>query len=237
MTTPFELRSRAQFGGIDQLQRQWEACQKEDAARAKYDHLTGTLWAQENCGLEEAVAPTLEQIRPLFQENHLETARALIAIAQTHKTPTCADLLKFHFQLMKGIHPEAGNYRLDDTPSDDNSKSAIPPEAALVPALVDNALSWFEAASFQEIHPIEKTALVLIKLLDLQPFAAGNGVTLRLFSNFYLLNAGYPPAVIAASEAGAYAESVVRAMRFETQPLVSLLVKAIQYSFHAGLGL
>ncbi len=80
-----------------------------------------------------------------------------------------------------------------------------PTEAELVGPVIDNALGWFQSESFAQMHEVEKSALMLIKLLDVQPFDDANGRTLRLFSNFFLLKAGYPPAVIPASQASEYA--------------------------------
>ena len=76
------------------------------------------------------------------------------------------------------------------------------------------------------MHEVEKSALMLIKLLDVQPFDEANGRTLRLFSNFFLLKAGYPPAIIPASQADQYAVAIQRSLGFDTQPIIDLIAEA-----------
>jgi len=97
----------------------------------------------------------------------------------------------------------------------------------LVPDLVENALDWFRTESFHQMHEVEKMALMLAKLVDIHPFEEANGRTIRLVSNFYLLKAGYPPAVISASRASEYAIAIRSAMCFHTQPIIDLLTEAL----------
>src|SRR6185295_1418116 len=97
----------------------------------------------------------------------------------------------------------------------------------LVPDVVENALEWFKAESFRQMHEVERAALMLAKLVDIHPFAEANGSTIRLFSNFYLLKAGYPPAVISASKAGEYAIAIQSAIRLHTQAIIDLLTESV----------
>ena len=111
-----------------------------------------------------------------------------------------------------------------------------PTEAELVGPVIDNALGWFQSESFAQMHEVEKSALMLIKLLDVQPFDEANGRTLRLFSNFFLLKAGYPPAIIPASQASEYALAVQSALRFDTQPIIDVIADATDRSLRWCLG-
>jgi len=88
-------------------------------------------------------------------------------------------------------------------------------------------LEWFNSDSFHEMHEVEKTALILIKLIDIWPFEEGNGRTLRLFANFFLLKSGYPPAIIPSDKAPQYAAAIQNSFRFHTQPLIDLLTEAV----------
>ena len=105
-----------------------------------------------------------------------------------------------------------------------------PMEAVLVPEVVENALEWFKAESFHQMHEVERTALMLAKLVDIHPFEEANGRTIRLISNFYLLKAGYPPAVISASRASEYATAIQGAIHFHTQPIIDLLTESVMRS-------
>ena len=88
-------------------------------------------------------------------------------------------------------------------------------------------MEWFRAESFQQMHEIEKAALVLAKLLDIHPFEEASGKTIRLFSSFYLLKAGYPPAIIPPSQSSEYESAIQSAFHFHTQPIIDLLTEAV----------
>jgi fido (protein-threonine AMPylation protein) len=175
-----------------------------------------------------------DAFRLALRQNHFNAASQWITRAHAQQPLASADLAQLHFQLLQGLYPTAGQYREGNiSPEPAETSSAA---ATLIPALVDNALDWFDSASFHEIHEIEKTALVLIKLLDLRPFAVGNGITARLFSNFFLLQASYPPAIIVAAQAGQFHAAIAKALQLETQPLVDLLAAAVQRSLKICLG-
>jgi len=115
-------------------------------------------------------------------------------------------------------------------------ESHDPAEPELVPRLVDTALQWCRADSFAEMHEVEQAALVLLKLTDIQPFDRHNGMTLRVFSNFFLVRAGYPPAVIRSELAGRYSMALQKALCYQTGPLVELLTESVAFSLGTCLG-
>jgi fido (protein-threonine AMPylation protein) len=69
-----------------------------------------------------------------------------------------------------------------------------------------------------------------------QPFEEGNGKTLRLFSNFFLIKSGYPPAVIPASQASQYAVAIRSSLRFDTQPIIDVIADSTDRSLRWCLG-
>ncbi len=132
--------------------------------------------------------------------------------------------MELHHLLVTG--KAEGTTRFRETEIEPICAGHEPIESVLVPDVVENALEWFTAESFHQMHEVEKTALMLAKLIDIHPFAEANGSTIRLFSNFYLLKAGYPPAVISASRASEYAIAIQRAFHLHTQPVIDLLTES-----------
>jgi len=57
------------------------------------------------------------------------------------------------------------------------------PDPEFIDRSLDNFFSWFSAESLAEIHPIEKAALVLTRILDIWPFEFGNFTAALVFAN------------------------------------------------------
>jgi Fic family protein len=202
--------------------------------------LIGPDWAKQSYALETlsdatlCQAETLDPSRTTELDGHIAAAQTLLRLADERQFLSGDDLLELHRILLSGIHLRAGEFRQQDAAP--LAPGHEPTEAELVGPVIDNALAWFQSESFAQMHEVEKSALMLIKLVDVQPFDAANGPTLRLFSNFFLLKAGYPPAVIPASEAREYALAVQSSLRFDTQPIIDLIADATDRSLRWCLG-
>lgn len=209
-------------------------------AKARFEQLTGRNWAQQNYGLDACSDAALWQAATLHPsciyklQAHMAAVQMLLRLADEKEFLCGDDLLDLHRALLSQVHPQAGQFRQQRaTPLTPGHE---PTEAELVGAVIDNALGWFQSESFAQMHEVEKSALMLIKLLDVQPFDDANGRTLRLFSNFFLLKAGYAPAVIPANQASEYSLAVQRALRFDTQPIIDLIADATDRSLRWCLG-
>ncbi|MGH9940225.1 MAG: Fic family protein, partial [Blastocatellia bacterium] len=71
-----------------------------------------------------------------------------------------------------------------------------PTPVLLLPRMLDNAFDWFGAESFKDLHPVERAAVVYLRLLDLHPFPAHTETTAALAASFYTEREGLPPLVI-----------------------------------------
>jgi fido (protein-threonine AMPylation protein) len=209
-------------------------------ARARFQQLTGLDWAEHNYGLDEGCDEALSEAATLHcsgvykPQAHKDAVQLLLRLADEKEFLGGDDLLELHRALLSDVSPQAGQFRQQSaTPL---APGHEPTEAELVGPVIDNALGWFQSESFGQMHEVEKSALMLIKLLDVQPFDDGNGRTLRLFSNFFLLQAGYPPAIIPTSQASEYALAVQSSLRFDTQPIIDLIADAADRSLRWCLG-
>lgn len=231
MTAEFELKSRRQFLTIHPLLERWKLEEASGPARERFLQLIGPGWAAESialdygCEISGLQDATKEHYRQLM-ENHQNATVWWYAKASGKEPLKCTDLAQLHERLFAGVDPAAGRFRQEVVPPH-SRRSELSIEEELIPALLENALGWFESDSFQQIHEIEKTALVLIRLMDLLPFAEGNGITARVFSNFYLLRSGYPPALIPSSLTSQYAVAIQNALHFDTQGIIDLIAQAV----------
>src|SRR5262249_59154083 len=60
-----------------------------------------------------------------------------------------------------------------------------PTPALLLPRMLDNAFDWFNTESFKDLHPVERAAVVYLRLLDLQPFPSHTETQATLAASFY----------------------------------------------------
>jgi hypothetical protein len=108
-----------------------------------------------------------------------------------------------------------------------------PAPAVILPRLVENALGWFTAQSFNEIHPVEQAALVHVRLLDLDPFGSPESDLVALFAaSLFTERASLPPLIVYVDDSSAYDAAIQSAFRMLTQPLVEFfaagLIKTIE---------
>lgn len=239
MSGKFELRTRQQFAGLIEKRDQWARIHTECAARKRFEHLVETSWARENCALDTMADLALWQaefpddLRTRQLQRHLAAAQALIRFTEEREFLSCEDLLALHTLMFSGT-PGAGSFRQKEILSLGDEHELVGVE--MVRPVVENALEWFQTNSFAQMHEVEKSALMLVKLIDIQPFDEGNGPALRLCSNFFLLKAGYPPAVIPTSKASQYAIAIQNSLRFHTQPIIDLIAEAVAQSLARCLG-
>ena len=240
MGNGFELKTRRLFAGIIGQRDRWTQRQGAPGANEAFERLTEDVWAGHNCALDhsgEGAAPvpeTRQDERRRHHERHVKAWRWLLERAQQSAAPSPSDLRQLHSRLTGQPAGRLSDYR--HGPAAPLLESHDPAEPELVPQLVDAALEWCRADSFAEMHEVEQAALVLLKLTDIQPFDRHNGKTLRLFSNFFLVRAGYPPAVIRSELAGRYSTALQRALCYQTGPLVELLTESVAFSLGYCLG-
>jgi len=111
-----------------------------------------------------------------------------------------------------------------------------PTPAVLLPRMLDNAFDWFGTESFKDLHPVERAAVVYLRLLDLHPFPAGAETTAALAAGFYTEREGLPPLVIFADEMtlARYSHALEAAFRMLTQPLVELFAEMLTRTMRIG---
>jgi Fic family protein len=111
----------------------------------------------------------------------------------------------------------AGRYRGQDCP-----------EPEFVNQSLDNFFNWMTAESIAEIHPIEKAALVLTRIVDIWPFASGNLTMAIVLANAFLRQAGMPPFFVLPEHVAEFEKAVAQAVTIETLPLVNAIHKTIK---------
>jgi hypothetical protein len=125
--------------------------------------------------------------------------------------------------------------KTEPTPINDTHE---PTPALLLPRMLDNAFDWFDTESFRDLRPVERAAVVYLRLLDLHPFPSHTETTATLAAGFYTEREGLPPLVIFADELtqARYARALEAAFRMLTQPLVEFFAEMLTRTMRIGLG-
>lgn len=138
-------------------------------------------------------------------------------------------LRQIHTLILRTIDDEeAGRYRRGQVRI--TGTEYVPPEAASVPALMQEFIAWLTSADAATRHPVETAALAHFQLVHIHPFVDGNGRTARLLMNLCLMRAGYPPAVIRNEDRAAYYTALDEAHAGETEDFVILVADAVERS-------
>ena len=107
------------------------------------------------------------------------------------------------------------------------------PEPQFVSRSLDNFSNWLTAESVSEIHPIEKAALALTRIIDIWPFEYGNVTVAIMSGNLFLRHAGLAPFFVLPKDAKEFKKILAQAVSIETQPLVNAILSTVKREMEA----
>ena len=139
--------------------------------------------------------------------------------------PTKAALLELHSILFKK-RDGAGELRRNSMKPMYRGHDC--PDPQFIDRSLDNFFNWLTAESISEIHPIERAALVLTRIVDIWPFEFGNITVAIMFANVVLRKAGLAPFFVLPEHAKEFKSTLAQAMSIETQPLVNAIFTTIK---------
>jgi len=138
---------------------------------------------------------------------------------------TKSELLKVHALLFQS-RPGAGQLRNTELRPIYRGQDCAPPE--FIEHSLDNLEKWLAADSFREIHPIEKCALTMTRVVDIWPFEFGNLTTAIVFANHALKEAGLAPFFVLREHQGEFEKAVANSMSIEMQPLINAIYQTVK---------
>jgi len=166
----------------------------------------------------------------LEAKSHSEALEYLFELVDQERGGTISELLirELNQIVMRDLDREwSGRYR--------NSNVLIagadhsPPEAALVPQLMNELMAWLRQQR-KTLHPVELAALLHHRLVNIHPFFDGNGRTSRLAMNVVLMQAGFPLAVVLKHDRRKYYRTLQEADQGNCVPFVRFIAQAVQRS-------
>ena len=143
---------------------------------------------------------------------------------------TKPDLLRVHSILFEG-RDGAGSWRRQARKPLYRGQDC--PDPQFVERSIDNFLNWLTAESVCEIHPIERGALILTRIVDIWPFEFGNLTIAIMAANVCLRGADFSPFFFPPESAKEFNTVVAQAMAIETQPLVNIIYNTVKREMKA----
>lgn len=129
-------------------------------------------------------------------------------------------LLELHSLLMENIpNVEGGKFRTNDVTIKNSEHTPI--SFLEVDNEIENLFKWMNR-NVHKYNPITMCAIIHHWLVWIHPFSDGNGRVTRLFTNFYLLQKGYPEIVIKIGDRDRYYDSLIKADNGDITELVEL---------------
>jgi hypothetical protein len=169
-------------------------------------------------------APAWEKSDRFIEQ--LEDGENVASAREAVHEQTKPGLLQIHAILFNG-----GTLRR--TPLKPQYRGQDCPDPEFIDRSLDNFVKWLTAESFSEIHPIERAALVLTRIVDIWPFDSGNLSVAIVFANITLRSAGLAPFFVLPKHKKEFITVVAQAMSIETQPLVNAIYNTVKREMEA----
>jgi len=147
-------------------------------------------------------------------------------IGKKKKTIDHITIQKIHEIVTAGILEEAGRYRTKNVRI--TGAKRTPPDWSKVVTLMDELIENIEKS---ENNPIETSAVLHHRFVEIHPFIDGNGRVARLLTNLYLIGLGYSPIVIKTEDRTKYYRYLKAADAGNPGPFANFIAKAVDESF------
>lgn len=124
--------------------------------------------------------------------NHQEAISYVEEIVQNKAPLSESQIKNIHRLVLKGIDDgNAGVYRKQQVFI--SGASHTPPPHYFIQDKMEQMMNWYQD---ENIHPIERGAMLHAIFVGIHPFVDGNGRTARLLLNLELMKHGFPPVII-----------------------------------------
>lgn len=168
--------------------------------------------------------------------NHRDAIDFLEEVVQKDEKLNEWTVKSIHRLVLKGIQDEnAGVYRKENVLI--GGATHRPPDHVVVPELMERFVQTVEN-EWSTLHPVERAAKVHAEFVKIHPFIDGNGRTSRLLMNYELMKAGFPPAVIKATDRAAYYDALDHAHTTgEDKSFIQLVKNSVNESLDLWLSM
>ncbi len=163
----------------------------------------------------------------LEARNHKEALKFLYEVIEHGNNFTFSEHLvkELHSLIIQNIDKSiAGKYR--DVDVFIAGTDHVPPNALDVPAQMSELINWAQI-NYNKMFNVEFAAIFHHKFVHIHPFQDGNGRTGRLLMNVFLMQYGFPLAIIQKNDRQKYYRVLQMADRGNYKPLVLFIAQAV----------
>lgn len=171
----------------------------------------------------------------LEAKNHKEALNFLYEMIEHGKNFTFSELVikELHTLIIQDVDKEiAGKYRNVDVFI--AGADHTPPSSIEVPILMRDLVLWAKK-NYKKMNIVEFSAILHHKFVNIHPFLDGNGRTGRLLMNIFLMNYGFPIAIIQKNDRQKYYRALAMADNGNYKSLVLFVAQAVLRSLNIYL--
>ncbi len=179
--------------------------------------------------IEEGITIKGKPLREHFEAINHQKAFELLEKFVKDKGPISErSILDIHQVILSGIDDTyAGRYRNINVRILGAVKS--PPRFEKVAKFMAEYVEYINSNP-DKLNPLEMTAYIHHRLVEIHPFSDGNGRCARLITNLYLMRHGYPIAMVLKVDRGKYYDRLRKADRGEMKPFANFIASNVERS-------
>ncbi|MBK6523167.1 MAG: Fic family protein [Sphingobacteriaceae bacterium] len=184
--------------------------------------------------LQEGITVKGKPLKEHFEaHNHDKAIDHLYKLIGNKGKFSSSDVLSLHAYVLRSIEDEHAG-RLRNGGVRISGANFVPPAAHKVSKLFDELIDFVNTNPLH-LNDIEMAAILHHKFVWIHPFFDGNGRTVRLAMNLFLMQKGYPPAIILKEDRKKYYEALDLANKGSYQKLMLLICQATERSLNIYL--
>lgn len=160
--------------------------------------------------------------------NHDEAIEYVESLAKGNTNITGKQILDIHEIVMTKIERDfAGRYRNGNVRI--MGASFVPPNHLKLDEFIQEYTDFVNNNPYV-FNTLEMAAAMHHRFVWIHPFFDGNGRTVRLLMNLYLMQNGYPPSIILKNDRKKYYEALNKANGGDFEKLLLLIIQAVERS-------
>jgi Fic family protein len=179
--------------------------------------------------IEEGFTIKGKSLREHFEAvNHHDAIDFIESLVNSDYILNDKDILTVHGLVLQKIEKEyAGRYRNAGVRI--SGANFTPPNALKVDTYMMDLIDWLNNDTIP-INPVVKAAIFHHRFVWIHPFFDGNGRTVRLVFNLYLMKLGFPPAIILKNDRKKYYDALNKANNGDYSKIVLMVLQALERS-------
>jgi Fic family protein len=176
--------------------------------------------------LEDGLTVGGKALREHFETvNHHEAIHYVEQLASDQHELRERDILNIHELVMDKLDKDFAG-RIRNAGVRITGANFTPPSARKVPDLLEELISWINH-EHDQMHDIIKAAIFHHRFVWIHPFFDGNGRTVRLVYNLFLIRLGFPPAIILTVDRKKYYQALNQSNKGDYDKLFLLICQAV----------